>query len=334
METNPLRVTHQEATAVLQDKLLSLGFAPARAALCARLFADASRDGVPSHGFNRFPGFVAAVRAGVVDPQAEPALTASLGALEQWDGRRGPGNLNAYAAMDRAMTLAREHGLGAVALANTNHWMRGGAYGWQAAEAGFIGVCWTNTLPNMPPWGTAERRVGNNPLVIAVPRAAGHVVLDMALSQFSFGVLAGYARRGEPLPVPGGFDAAGQPTHDPQAIFASGRPLPIGYWKGSGLALALDLLAALLSGGQATHQIGANPAGETAVSQVFLALPPGAQPPEAREALVNGIVAHFQGNPGAEHARYPGEGALAHRAESDAHGLPVEPETWERILAL
>jgi 3-dehydro-L-gulonate 2-dehydrogenase len=84
--------------------------------------------------------------------------------------------------------------------------MRGGTYGWQAAEAGVIGICWTNTMPNLPPWGGGEPCLGNNPLVIAVPRKGGHVVLDMAMSQFSYGALESYRSRGEMLPVDGGFD--------------------------------------------------------------------------------------------------------------------------------
>ncbi len=188
-------------------------------------------------------------------PRPKPEATARFGALERWDGRRGPGNLNALAAMDRAIALGREHGIGCVALGNTNHWMRGGTYGWQAAEAGLIGICWTNTMPNLPPWGGAERAIGNNPLVIAVPRAAGPVVLDMAMSQFSYGTLESYRKRGELLPVDGGFDAEGNLTRDPAAIEKSWRPLPIGYWKGSGLAVVLDMIAAMMSLGQATHQI-------------------------------------------------------------------------------
>src|SRR6185369_8244775 len=122
-----------------------------------------------------------------------------------------------------------------------------------------IGICWTNTLPNLPPWGSSEPRLGNNPLVIAVPRPAGHVVLDMAMSQFSYGALAAYRARGEMLPVEGGFDTEGRLTRDPATIEASQRPLPIGYWKGSGLSLMLDLIATMLSGGLATHQIPKDP---------------------------------------------------------------------------
>jgi 3-dehydro-L-gulonate 2-dehydrogenase len=192
---------------------------------------------------------VTTIRNGSVDLHARPERVSAHGGLERWDGRAGPGNLNAAACMQRAIELSREHGLGAVALGNTNHWMRGGSYGWQAAEAGVIGICWTNTMANLPPWGATVPLVGNNPLVIAVPRPDGHVVLDMAMSQFSYGALAAYRSRDEALPVIGGYGPDGEPTRDAAAIEATGRLLPIGFWKGSGLALLLDMVAALLSGG-------------------------------------------------------------------------------------
>ena len=73
--------------------------------------------------------------------------------MERWDGQRGFGPLNARHAMARAVELAHQFGIGMVALGNNNHWMRGGTYGWQAADAGCIGICWSNTCPNMPAWG-------------------------------------------------------------------------------------------------------------------------------------------------------------------------------------
>src|SRR6516165_11900176 len=117
------RVGYQELHDVLLHVLTETGMTPARAMLCASLFADATRDGVPSHGVNRFPRFVEMIRSGVVDVHASPERRSAAGALERWDGRRGPGNLNAHACMDRALALARQHGIGCVALANTNHWM-------------------------------------------------------------------------------------------------------------------------------------------------------------------------------------------------------------------
>jgi 3-dehydro-L-gulonate 2-dehydrogenase len=316
-----------------------LGLREDRAALCARLFAETTRDGVYTHGLNRFPRFAATVANGSVDVNAEPVrLSDATNAIERWDGRLGPGNLNAYASMQRALELARAHGLGCVALANTNHWMRGGTYGWLAADAGCFALCWTNTLANLPPWGASSPALGNNPLVIAVPRPNGaHVVLDMAMSQFSYGALSGYAARGQQLPVPGGYDQAGNLTTDPAAIEASNRALAIGYWKGSGLSLLLDMLAAMLSGGNATHDIPQESTRESGVSQVFLAIDPSsfAARPELDRIATGILDALHQATPidPAKPVRYPGEQTLVLREENMRLGVPVEPEIWERLNA-
>jgi 3-dehydro-L-gulonate 2-dehydrogenase len=332
------RIPFDEVLAQLASILRKLGFAPDRAHTCARLFAETTCDGVSTHGINRFPRFVATIRNGSVIVDAEPIRLAAHGALERWDGRRGPGNLNALAVMDRALALSREHGIGCVALANTNHWMRGGSYGWHAAEAGSIAVCWTNTMPNLPPWGAAERVIGNNPLVLAVPRAAGPVVLDMAMSQFSYGVLESYRKRGELLPVDGGFDTQGNLTRDPAAIEASWRPLPAGYWKGSGLSVVLDMIAAMLTLGQATHQLSGDPEFECGVSQMFLAIDPAALGPDPRaDEIADAIIASLHraqpAQPGAR-VRYPGEETLRIRAENRRLGLPVDPALWAEIQSM
>ena len=328
-----MRVPYQDLYDVLVRVLTAHGFEPERAALCARLFAEASRDGVYSHGLNRFPRFIETIRNGIVDVAARPERVAADGALERWDGRRGPGNLNAYASMDRAIALAREHGVGCVALSNTNHWMRGGSYGWQAADAGMIAICWTNTLRNLPPWGASEARVGNNPLVVAAPRSSGHLVLDMAMSQFSVGALASYRLRGEMLPVAGGYDVRGELTRDPAAIEASGRLLPIGFWKGSGLSLMLDLAAAVLSSGRATYQIPVSPEQETALSQVFIALLPPSidEAVSTADAIVDNLHLPFSDD---ETVRYPGERTLETRRRNLVEGVPVEPSIWETVRQL
>jgi 3-dehydro-L-gulonate 2-dehydrogenase len=332
------RISFDEVQKTLASVLTKLGFSGSRAQACSRLFAETTCDGVYTHGVNRFPRFVAMVRNGSIDVEGEPQLLAGFGALERWDGRRGPGNLNAYASMERAMALSREHGVGWVSLANTNHWMRGGSYGWQAAEAGFIGICWTNTMPNLPPWGGVEPTIGNNPLVIAVPREKGHVVLDMAMSQFSYGALDSYRTRGEMLPVDGGFDAEGNLSRDPAAIEQSQRPLPIGYWKGSGLSIVLDMIAAMTSLGKATYQLSANPLLEAGISQVFLAINPAALGDgPVLSQIADDIVASVHNSRPAEKGksiRYPGENTLLTRAENRNLGLPVDPAVWAQILAM
>jgi 3-dehydro-L-gulonate 2-dehydrogenase len=321
-----MRVPFEELEETLAAALRGLGFEHSRADLCARLFAETTRDGVYTHGIARFPRFVRMIRAGRIDIHAAPEIVRGHGSLERWDGRCGPGNLNAWQSMERAIALARVHGVGVVALANTTHWMRGGSYGWQAADAGVIGICWTNTMPNLPQWGSTEARLGNNPLVFAVPRPGGHVVLDMAMSQFSYGALAAYRERGELLPVDGGFDVGGEMTRDPAAIEASQRPLPIGYWKGSGLSLVLDMIAAILAGGLATHQIPKDPERETGISQFFLAIDPVGLGGDA-VAIADGIVASTD-------SRYPGRRTLELRAENLALGVPVDESVWREVQAL
>lgn len=321
-----MRMAFEELARTLATILTIRGMDRQRGDLCARLFAETDRDGVYTHGVNRFPRFVRMIETGGIDVHATTAISARVGSLERWDGRRGPGNLNAHACMGRAIELARKNGIGCVALSNTTHWMRGGSYGWQAADAGVIGICWTNTLPNLPPWGDVVPRLGNNPLVIAVPRNGGHVVLDMAMSQFSYGALAAHRKRHEMLPVDGGFDPDGNLTRDPSAIERSQRPLPIGYWKGSGLSLVLDMVAAMMSGGQATHRIPPDPEREIGVCQMFLGMNTAAFPDAG--TIAEGIIASLEGG------RYPGEHVLRIRDENLALGIPVDETTWAEVEAL
>jgi len=331
-----IRLPYNNLVNELAGILTKLGFSPERSQRAAILFADASRDGVYSHGVNRFPRFVRAVRNGLVNPQARPQQVSQFGAIERWDGQLGAGMLNAQECMARAIAISRTNGIGCVALANTNHWMRGGNYGWQAADAGVIGICWTNTMPNLPAWGASDPRLGNNPLIIAVPRAGGHVVLDMAMSQFSYGAIESFRLKGQSLPVPGGFTVDGELTSDPAAIEKSYRPLPIGYCKGSGLALMLDLLASVLSGGKATYELPPDPERETNLSQVFIAIDPGTicsaeRVGEIADAIIHSL--HGSKSTGGT-VRYPGEQILKTRHENLSQGVPVNAAIWNDIRKL
>ena len=313
--------------------LLSLGFSPENADSAATTFAENSRDGVYTHGLNRFPTFVQYVKDGLVVPNARPIKTGGFDAIEQWDGRLGAGILNAAFCMDRAIDLARQYGIGCVSVRNTNHWMRGGSYGWQAAEAGLVSICFTNTIANMPPWGGIDARLGNNPLVIAVPRHGGHIVLDMAISQYSFGKLNLYKSKNEQLPLPGGYDKDGNLTTDPGAIIESLRPLPIGFWKGSGLSLVLDLLATILSQGRSTADV-TNAGSESGVSQVFICIKPdnGIQ----TDNIIKSILEYTKSSR-AENGKeilYPGENTLRTREQSIKEGVWVDEAIWQKVTQM
>jgi 3-dehydro-L-gulonate 2-dehydrogenase len=327
-------IPFEKLRAEFKRVLLSLGFSEEKAAQCATIFAENSRDGVHSHGLNRFPTFVQYVKDGLIIPDAEPTKEGGFGAIEQWDGHLGPGILNAGFCMDRATHLAKENGIGCVAIKNTNHWMRGGTYGWQATKAGMIGICFTNTIANMPPWGGIDPRLGNNPLIIAVPRKDGHVVLDMAISQYSFGKLNLYKSKNEQLPLPGGYDNDGNLTTDPGAIIDSQRPLPIGFWKGSGLSLVLDLLATVLSQGRSTADV-TNAGSESGVSQVFICIKPGGG--VKTETLIEEIISYTKSSRPEKEGDaiyYPGENTLRTREKSLKEGVWVDEKIWEKVQGL
>lgn len=305
----------------------------------ARILTSNSLDGVYSHGVNRFSRMIEYIQKGCIHPNAKPEKISGSGAYERWDGLLAMGVTNAEDSMARAMELAEVYGIGLVALRNTNHWMRGGTYGRQAADGGKIGICWTNTIANMPPWGGKGAAIGNNPLIFAIPRSTGeHIVVDTALSQFSFGKLDEYRESGARLPVPGGYDKEGELSDDAAAVEESGRPLPIGFWKGSGISLALDMIAAILSGGSSCADITARSTEEYGVSQVFIAVEPAYMGgPEAIDQLVDKILAHMKSPDPAEGVaaiRYPGERVLAVRKENSLHGISVDEAVWQKILAL
>ncbi|MEO8411599.1 MAG: 3-dehydro-L-gulonate 2-dehydrogenase [Propionivibrio sp.] len=324
---------------VVTEAFIRAGMNAQDAATCARIHTESSCDGIHSHGLNRVARFVDYLQRGWVDPHAKPSLVKRLGVIEIFDGERGPGVLNALFAVERAMQIAAEQGVGIVTLRNTTHWMRGGSYGWHAAERGYVAISWTNTESCMPAWGGKDTRVGNNPFVMAVPRKKGHIVLDMAMSQYSYGKLQVTRLKGETLPYAGGFDSAGNLTAEPGPIEQSMRILPMGYWKGSGFAILLDVLAAVLSEGLATNEIDQVQQGSgTGCSQVFIVIDPrqlGGE--EFTDQVADSVVDYVNASTPAEGSRgatAPGQSTARLRAEQTAKGIVVDDGVWAEVLAL
>jgi 3-dehydro-L-gulonate 2-dehydrogenase len=333
------RVSFETMKKEIKRALLSVGMTEEKADVCAQIHSESSAMGVYSHGLNRVSRFVDYVKKGWVDVNAEPSLVNKMGAIENYDGNRGPGILNAKFAMNRAMELAAEQGIGFVTLKNTTHWMRGGSYGWQAADKGFIGISWTNTESCMPAWGAKTTCLGNNPFVMAVPREGGNIVVDMAMSQYAYGKLQVTRLKNEKLPFPGGFDKDGNLTSDPGPIEESMRILPMGYWKGSGFAMVLDVISALVSGGLATVDIDKVNAGSCGgCSQVFIAIDPykvGGK--EYAEKLLNDTVEHVKNaQPAKENGEifYPGELEIKTRKDHMENGIIVDEDVWNEVLNL
>ena len=329
-------IASEKMKEVFFSVLMKYGFEKEKAEACAEIFTSNSVDGVYSHGINRFVSFVKLVEKGFIIPNNEPQKVYGTNALEQWDGKLGAGMLNAVRATDRAMQMAKNNGMGCVALANTNHWMRGGYYGWRAAKNNFVFIGWTNTIANMPAWGAVDARLGNNPLVIAVPYNGEAIILDMATSQFSYGALEMAKMKNEDLPVHGGFNVKGELTKKPSEILASQRVLPVGYWKGAGLSLLMDILSAVLSGGLSTHEITQRKT-EYGLSQVFIAIDvQQLKNYKGIENCINNIIIDYKQST-AEAGReivFPGERVLKTREKNLKNGIPVMKSVWSEIESL
>jgi 3-dehydro-L-gulonate 2-dehydrogenase len=332
-----MKIQFDDMRQVLLDLFLKYDFSREKAGLLAGTYAESTLGGINSHGINRVPLFIEYIENGSVKIDEEAERVSSFGSIERWDGNLGPGIVNATKCTKRTIELAKEHGIGLVALRNTNHWMRGGTYGRMAADAGCISILFTNTQPNMPAWGGKHSRIGNNPLIVSIPRKEGHIVLDMAISQFAFGKINDYKLRGMKLPFPGGFDENDELSNDPEKITKTERGLPIGYWKGSALSMILDMLATLLAAGDSTYKIGQRPF-EYGISQVYICVDPTTfGDGDLQNKLLNEIIDYTHDvepmNAG-DQTYYPGEKTLATRARNLKEGMTVSDVVWEKVLSL
>lgn len=317
--------------------LLKYGYKKEKAETLANVFATNSLEGIYTHGVNRFARFIDYTIKKIVDAETKPKLINRTGAIEQWNGNNGPGPLNALFCTERSMKISKKHGIGCVALSNTTHWMRPGYYGWKAAQAGYCFIAWTNTIPLMPTWGSTESKLGNNPFVLAVPFGSDAIVLDMAVSQFSYGIMESYKMKNQKLPFAGGFNKNGELTNDAGEILESLRPLPVGYWKGAGMALLFDILAAILSGGLSTHEISKLDV-EKGISQVYISFDISKLQnfPSIAKTINDIIEDYISSIPIKDRTKilYPGQRVLETRNENLENGIPVNKKIWDEILQL
>lgn len=336
-----MRLSFEEIQKEIKRIFVKYGMTEEKADICARIHTESTNDGIYSHGVNRVARFVEYVKKGWVDVNAEPTLEKEFGSIRVYNGNLGPGILNALYVCDRGMELAGQYGIGLVGLKNTTHWMRGGTYGLYAARHGYVSIMWTNTEAVMPPWGAKECRLGNNPFVMAMPKpdAGAPLLLDMAISQYSYGKLQVTRLAGKKLPFPGGFDEEGRLTDDPGAIEQTRRILPIGYWKGSAFSFMLDLLGAALTDGAAAADLNAAEKGSCGgCSQVMILIDPKKIiSAEDMAELEERCTAYLKSAEPAEHSsgvRAPGEGIAQFHRDHENNGIFVDDSVWAELQSL
>jgi LDH2 family malate/lactate/ureidoglycolate dehydrogenase len=335
-------VTANDLRTFVEQAYQTVGASRENAKISAEVMVEANLCGVDSHGVRMLPGFIALVRNGKTNPQGKIEVIRETPVIAHLDAHLALGHVVSVLAMKKAVEKAKASGIGFVLVRNSTHWGRAAYYPVLAAREGCIGICFVNTESNMPYWGTREPRIGNNPLSISAPRASGEpVVLDMAMSQAAFFKIVLYSREGKKVPLGWGVDEHGRPTDDPAAILKSRRLVPTGQHKGSGLALMIDILTGILSGGMFCGELLGEAKGmphSTGYAQAFMAIDIATfLPLEVFKRRVEELTAYVKGGPLAEgfsEVSIPGERSWRERALREKVGIPLDEITLGELRAL
>jgi LDH2 family malate/lactate/ureidoglycolate dehydrogenase len=299
----------------LADVFVGAGVDADAARTVAAGLVAAEIEGRASHGFLQAPMCLKRLRAGTLSTSGAIRLVHDGGAVAVYDGCLVLGHAAAGQAMSAAIAKAAAFGISAVAVRSATHFGVAGAVARDAANAGLIGVAMCNTRPMMAAPGGAEAVVGNNPLAIAIPVQDGApFVFDMAMSAAAMGTIRSAATAGQPIPDGWALDRDGEPTTDAAAALA-GLLRPAADAKGFGLALAVDLLCGLLSGGSLGAGVAsmyADPAEPADCSWLMVAIDPrrfGADGFETRAKAALDDIRASRRRGGVDRIRVPGDRA-------------------------
>lgn len=233
----------------VQEIMEKMGLTAEESRIMADIYMETTKRGVGHHDIYNLPSRLEALERRTVNSAPEFKRLSSFGALEQWDGDNGLGELVCHHSMERAIALAEDHGIGLCAVRNSNHYLCSAPYVLQAARRGYIGFIIAKGVPTMGVPGAKGKVVGQSPIGYAFPAGgADPVMLDICLAYVSGEQLARMAA--DRLTVPGwwGVDRDGRETDSAEAL-AEGTKYGIGEHKGFGLAILCELLTGVLSGG-------------------------------------------------------------------------------------
>lgn len=253
--SSELRVDGSSLKSWSRAALLAAGVSQPQAESVADAVLESDLRGIHTHGVEMLPRYVRGYLQGFLNPLAEPHRVGGRGAVARWDGDNGLGHYACDLAVDALAVMAREHGVGVVAVRNSNHFGMAARYAMKLASRRLIGFVTTSTPPVMPALDSAKVVIGNNPLAWAIPRRQGNpIVLDMAVSAVARGKIRLAASAGKAIPLGWAVDRDGEPTTDAGAAL-DGSLLPVGGAKGYGLAVVHELLSGALSGARMMTEI-------------------------------------------------------------------------------
>ncbi len=328
-------ISAPQLTRFVREILTAGGVPEHKAALVAESVVASNLRGVDSHGIQLVPFYMEKLLAGEIDAAADGRVVSESGACLVFDGQNAIGQWVAQTCCGHAVRLAREHGLGMVVARESNHF---GAAAWWAGKmraAGQIGIVMCNASAIVPPWQGMEGRTGTNPICVAVP---GPWLLDMATTTVAAGKIFKAMINNQPeIPAGWAFDRHGVPTTCTAEAYNGGMLMPLGGYKGSGLAMLVEILCAVVGGGAMATDVGGIRTRGRAMhtSQMYMAIDvarfmPAEQFTARVEALV-GIIKATPPAPGYDEVLVAGDPEWRTEAERLKNGIPLAEGNWETL---
>ena len=297
--------------------------------------AATEADGVASHGMAYIPIYCEHVQCGKVNGQANPVLSQPKGSVITVDAATGFAHSAIDLGFGQLVPLAKEQGIAVLAIRNSYNCGVLGYHTYRLAQAGLVGLGFTNAPASIAPSGGSKPVVGTNPFSLAVPGGDGQpaLLIDQSASTIAKSEVMKHAREGKPIPEGWALDPEGNPTTDPE-IGLKGSMAPSGGYKGVGIALLTEIMAAALTG--ATLGIHASPFSGTAggppkTGQCFIAIDPSATAGDAFSAIVSDLVGAVHAQEG---AHLPGDGRSSKRLEAGKNGVAVSEATLAKVEAI
>jgi LDH2 family malate/lactate/ureidoglycolate dehydrogenase len=298
------------------------------------VLVSADLRGVDTHGIIRLPHYIKRIQSGIINAQPSLTIERDGAASALVDGDFGMGMVVGVWAMRAAIERARAYGMSVVGVRSSTHFGAADYYARLASGANMIGMSFTNTGPSMAPWGSKTPLIGTNPLAFAAPGGIeGGITMDMATSQVAWGKLMLAARAGKKIPFGWATDKDGTPTDDP-ATGMDGLMLPLGGYKGYGLALLVEILCATLTGADYGPHLNEG----RGVGHFFIAIDIARFVPLAEfQARLNLMVDEIHAcarAPGVERLYVPGEIELETETRRNREGIPLPMDVVSDLAAL
>lgn len=320
--------------------LLAHGVSDADAHLLADSLVAAELWGHSSHGMLRLPWYVDRLRNGVMKAVTQSETVLDQGALVVMDGHDGIGQVLTTQATRLGIERAREHGVSAVGVRNSNHFGTAAYFTRMSADAGCIAFLATNASPAMAAWGGKQKLIGTNPWSIAAPAGKrGVAVMDIANTAVARGKIYLAAERNEEIPATWAADENGKPTTDAKDAI-HGLILPMAGHKGYVISFMMDVLAGVLTGSSFGTQVAGpyDPSRRSGCGHMLITINIDAVMPRAEfESRMEQLILEVKGSPLAEGIQdifFPGELEAINAARHERSGIEVADQTWQSLEKL